>query len=67
MDAGQRLAENVRRLRQQRGWSQEELAHRAKRHRTFISQIERKIKSPTLETVEHIAAAFGVQIGDLVD
>lgn len=67
MDVGHRLAANVKRLRRERGWSQEELADRAERHRTFISQIERVTKSPTLDTVDRIAAAFGVKIGELVD
>jgi transcriptional regulator with XRE-family HTH domain len=62
-----RLAENMKRLRRERGWSQEELADRVGRHRTFISQIERATKSPTLDTLERIADAFGVKIGELVD
>lgn len=44
-----------------------EQADRASRHRTFISQIERVTRSPTLDTVDRIAAAFGVTIGELVD
>jgi transcriptional regulator with XRE-family HTH domain len=67
MDVGHRLAQNVRRLRRERGWSQEELAHRANAHRTFISQIERVVKSPTIETVDRIAVALGVKNGDLLD
>ena len=67
MDVGHRLAANVKRLRKERGWSQEELADRAARHRTFISQIERVTKSPTIDTVERIAVAFGVKIGELVE
>jgi len=67
MDVGRRLALNMKRLRQQNGWSQEELAERVGRHRTFISQLERVIKSPTLETLARIAEAFGVKIGELVD
>lgn len=67
MDVGQRLAANIRRLRKARGWSQEELADRAERHRTFISQIERSTKSPTLDTVERIATALQVPIADLLE
>jgi transcriptional regulator with XRE-family HTH domain len=67
MDVGHRLATNLRRLRLERGWSQEELADRAKRHRTFISQIERVTKTPTIDTVDQIAQALGVKLGDLLD
>lgn len=67
MDVGHRLAANVKRLRRERGWSQEELADRAQRHRTYVSQIERVTKSPTIDTVDRIAVAFGVKIGELVD
>lgn len=67
MDVGQRLAANVKRLRKARGWSQEELADRAQRHRTYISQIERMTKSPTIDTVDGIARALGVKIGELLD
>ena len=67
MDVGHRLAANVKRLRLERGWSQEELADRAGKHRTFISQIERVVKTPTIDTVDAIAKALGVTIGELAD
>ena len=35
------LADNIRRFRRELGISQEELAHRAKIHRTYMSSIER--------------------------
>jgi transcriptional regulator with XRE-family HTH domain len=67
MDVGRRLAANVKRLRLAKGWSQEELADRAGRHRTFISQIERATKSPTVASVDRIAQALGVTNGELLD
>lgn len=67
MEIGQRLAANMRRLRRERGWSQEELGDRAGLHRTYISQVERTVKSPTLAAVDKIAMAFGVRVGELVD
>jgi transcriptional regulator with XRE-family HTH domain len=45
MDIKQRFAQRVRTLRKAKGWSQEELAERARSHRTFVSQIERATKS----------------------
>ncbi|MHC2275296.1 transcriptional regulator with XRE-family HTH domain [Bradyrhizobium diazoefficiens] len=39
--------------------SQEELAERANIHRTYVSQIERGLKSPTLVMVFRLAKALG--------
>jgi transcriptional regulator with XRE-family HTH domain len=46
-------------LRLQVGLTQEELADRAAVHATYISQIERGLKSPTLATITKLAAALG--------
>lgn len=67
MEIGRRLAERVRALRRQRGWSQEELADRAGLHRTFISQVERATKNTTIQSTEKIARALEVRMGDLLD
>jgi transcriptional regulator with XRE-family HTH domain len=63
----QALAHNVRRLRLGRGWSQEELAAFAGELRqAVISQIETATANPTFDTLEHIAAALGVRVFDLL-
>ena len=67
MDVGHRLARKVKALRAKNGWSQEELADRAGMHRTYISQIERVIKSPPIVAVDRIAVALGVSLGELLD
>ena len=67
MDVTLRLAERVKRYRTARGWSQEELAERANLHRTFVSQIERATKKSTIVTVDRIARALEVSIGQLLD
>lgn len=67
MDVTLRLAERVKRYRSARGWSQEELAERANLHRTFVSQIERATKKSTIVTVDRIAKALEVRIGDLLN
>lgn len=61
-----RFADRVRQLREARGWSQEDLAGRADRHFTFISQLERAERAPGLMTIEAVADALGVDPGDLV-
>ena len=40
-EARQRVAENLRRLRKERGLSQEVMAELAEFHRTYVSQLER--------------------------
>ncbi|MBB5378555.1 transcriptional regulator with XRE-family HTH domain [Deinococcus metalli] len=63
----QRLADNMRRLRQQREWSQEELAAYSGIHHTQISRIERMQNSVGIDMIEKLAMAFGVSVGELLD
>ncbi|MFC0306926.1 helix-turn-helix domain-containing protein [Rhizorhabdus histidinilytica] len=47
---------------------QEELAHSAGIHRTYLCGLERDgNKNPTLDVVGRIAAALNVTVGSLVD
>jgi transcriptional regulator with XRE-family HTH domain len=55
------FGENVRALRVQMNWSQEELAEHSGLHRTYISGVERGIRNPTLSIVVRIAIALKVQ------
>lgn len=54
------FAENVRANRLRLGLSQEELAERAKLHRTYIGMIERREKNVTIYNIERIAQALDV-------
>lgn len=67
MDVRHRLAANMKRLRKDRGWSQEALADEASLDRTYISGIERVVKNPTVTVVERIAKALNCRLGDLLD
>jgi transcriptional regulator with XRE-family HTH domain len=67
MDVRQRLAVNMKRLRKERGWSQEALADEAGLDRTYISGIERVVKNPTIAVVERVATALSCSLGDLLD
>ena len=57
----------MKRLRKERGWSQETLADEAGMDRTYISGIERVVKNPTITVVERVAAALSCKVGDLLD
>jgi len=67
MDIRQRLAANLRRLRQSKGWSQEEFAHQAGLHRTYVSDLERGARNPTITVVDKLAVALEVPVGALLD
>jgi len=60
------FGENVRKYRHLLDISQEELAHRAQLHRTYIGMIERAEKNITLINIEKIANALEVEIEDLL-
>jgi transcriptional regulator with XRE-family HTH domain len=67
MDVRNRLARNMRVLRQKKGWSQEAFAEEAGLHRTYISDLERGSRNPTISVVEKLATALGVKVGQLLD
>lgn len=67
MDICTRLGRNVRRLREEKGWSQEDYADRAGIHRTYVSDIERGRRNPTITVVEKLARPLGVRAGALLD
>ncbi len=67
MDIRTRLGRNLRRLREEKGWSQEVFAFEAKIHRTYVSDIERGARNPTIAVVEKLAAALEVNPGQLLD
>jgi transcriptional regulator with XRE-family HTH domain len=67
MDIRDRLRFNMRRLRHLKGWSQEEFAHQAGLHRTYVSDLERGARNPTIEVIDKLAVALGVPVGALLD
>nr|WP_221774217.1 helix-turn-helix transcriptional regulator [Novosphingobium flavum] len=54
-------------MREARGWSQEDYADRAGIHRTYVSDIERGRRNPTITVVEKLAAPLGMSAGALLD
>ena len=67
MDIRQRLARNLRRLRDAKGWSQEKFAFEANIHRTYVSDIERGARNPTIMVLEKLAAPLGVTASQLLE
>jgi transcriptional regulator with XRE-family HTH domain len=67
VDIRKRLGQNLRELRKAKGFSQEEFAFEAKIHRTYISDLERGARNPTITVVEKLARALNVTAGRLLD
>ena len=67
MDIRKRLGSNLKRLRNEQGWSQEEFADRAGIHRTYVSDIERAARNPTITVVEKLAKPLKVTASILLD
>jgi len=61
------LAIRLRELRYKRGWSQEELADRMNSDRTYISDMERGLRNPSLKTLARLASTLRTTIGNLCD
>jgi len=60
------LAANLRKCRLREGLSQEELAHRAKIDRTYVSALERGVYAASIDVVDRLAAALNSQAWELL-
>lgn len=65
--AQQKLGKQVRELRKQKGWTQEKLEEKSGVDRTYISDIERGVRNPSLKSLQKLAKALGVSISHLTD
>lgn len=61
------LARNLRRLRLERGWSQDDLAAEADVRQALVSAIEVETANPTLETLDRVATALEVELARLLE
>jgi transcriptional regulator with XRE-family HTH domain len=58
---------NIRRIREERGVTQEKLANLAGLHRAYVGQIERGEKNIGLKNLDRIAKALNVNMKVLLD
>ena len=58
MGLRQTVARNLKRLRRERGLSQEELADRAEVYRNYIGMIERAENAASVDMIEKLAGAL---------
>ncbi|MBD3330580.1 helix-turn-helix domain-containing protein [Candidatus Peregrinibacteria bacterium] len=61
-----KFGQRIRKIRTEKGFSQEVLASKSGLHRTYISDIERGDRNVSLKNVEKIAKALGVSAHDLL-
>lgn len=61
-----RFGRDLRRLRAQRGWSQEQLAGVAEINRSFLGEIERGESVPSLDTLAKLADALDITLAELL-
>ena len=57
-----KIGNNLRRLRLQRGLTQEELADRCELSKSFISLLERDLTSPSLDTLADLLETLGADL-----
>ncbi len=55
----------VRNKRKSRGLTQEELSIRARIHRTYLADIERGARNPSLGAIFKLATALGISLAEL--
>ena len=58
------IGERIKNLRQKMGLTQEELAERSELTKGFISQLERDLASPSVDTLNDVLEALGTNLGD---
>jgi len=62
-----KIATRIRKIRHEKGWSQEDLAHFCGVHRTYISHIENGKREISVETLCKLAKGCGITASELID
>lgn len=60
------FASNLRRLRLNKGLSQEALAERAGLHRTYVGSVERGERNISIDNMDRLARALDVELIELI-
>lgn len=59
------VGRRIRAAREARGWSQETLAHEAELTMTYLSQVERGTRNPTVAALFYLCRALGISLAQL--
>jgi transcriptional regulator with XRE-family HTH domain len=66
MDIKEKFGQRVKTLRKEKGMSQEELAEKSGLNRPYISAIEQGKRNVSLEVMEKLAVAMGLEMRELI-
>ena len=66
MDLVKLLGENVKRESLGKGWSEEHLSFEADMKRSYVSDLERGVRNPSVKALGRLAEALGVEAADLL-
>jgi transcriptional regulator with XRE-family HTH domain len=66
MDIKKQVGFNIKKIRDVRAISQEQLALESGVHRTYISGLERGVRNPTVTIIQSLAVALQVTASDLL-
>jgi transcriptional regulator with XRE-family HTH domain len=66
-DVNKRFGQAIKAWRRKSGISQEELAGRAGLHRTYVADIERGARNPSLQSIHKLAMALRVSFSTLFE
>lgn len=67
MTVAEQFGENLTRLRERSGLTQEEAGIRADLHRTEISQLERGLRCPRADTIAKLVGTLGAEVGEFFE
>ena len=62
----EQFSQVLRQLREERGWSQEQLAERADLNRSYLGEVERGRAVPSIVTVAKLAGALEIQLSSFI-
>jgi transcriptional regulator with XRE-family HTH domain len=63
----QKLGKNLKRIRNEKGVTQERLQELSGLDRGYISGVERGVRNPSMRNVERLAKALKVSVSDLTN
>lgn len=66
MNGRELISWNMRRLRGEKGISQERLANESGVDRTYVSRLERRMENPSIGILEKIANTLGAHVSELL-
>lgn len=67
LSAQQKLGKQVRQFRKEKSWTQEKLGEETGLDRTYISDIERGVRNPSLKSLQKLAKALGATVSQLTN